>query len=347
MRTILIFLFSVSVIFSQDYNDYFSKEAEIKILVDDMNLINVQVNQLIEELQLKVEDIDIDISKKVGRYVFLTDRTLFEEVISRFEAIGPVRVKKISTKNNINALEKNAFDLMFLNEQKDAYSGELEGLDKTDKNYKELWNKTQEFNKKIYENNKMKIQLTHEVENYRIVFTVEEKRIQDLDEEGDEWFNFINMPGVESYFFNVENPDPAFSAQKYMGGSLRYLFTKGKTFFTIGILKPFMNEGTQPSTQANDIVTYTLGKDFYPRYLGRGKRTFFNPYSGFQIGGMILTSQDKIEHFFTVEPHIGIEIFKNKYVIVDVRAGYLFPLDVDLIKEFRGLTQNITFNIVF
>ena len=187
--------------------------------------------------------------------------------------------------------------------------------------------------------------LENEVENYVVNFTAEEKRVQNLDDKGD-FFRFINMPGVESFLYIVENPVEDKSAHRYFGGSLRYLFTRGKSFFTIGILKP-LDRDEDNDKQVNDIVTYTLGKDFYPRYLGRGKRTFFNPYSGAQIGGMVLTSKEGIDNIFTFEPHIGLELFKNKYVILDVRVGYIFPLDKENIKNLRGLTQNVSFNVVF
>jgi len=50
---------------------------------------------------------------------------------------------------------------------------------------------------------------------------------------------------------------------------------------------------------------------------------------------------------FTLEPHIGVELFKNKYFIIDTRVSYLFPLDKEKIKEFRGLTHNLSINFVF
>jgi hypothetical protein len=62
---------------------------------------------------------------------------------------------------------------------------------------------------------------------------------------------------------------------------------------------------------------------------------------------MVLTAKDEIRHLATLEPHLGVELFKNTYVILDIRAGYVFPLDEKMVKTLRGFTQNVTFNIVF
>lgn len=64
------------------------------------------------------------------------------------------------------------------------------------------------------------------------------------------------------------------------------------------------------------LVTY--GARMYSDFLGRGKRAFLNPYLGFRLGyGHIGYSA------FAVEGEVGLELYKSKFVMVDVNARAL------------------------
>ncbi|ORC29917.1 hypothetical protein B4O97_18575 [Marispirochaeta aestuarii] len=337
-------------IFSQqnDYNEYFAKKAQLHILVNDIDLANKRINGIISELSLKVDAINIDNQRLVSEYTLVTDKEKLDSLIQRFENLGSIDLKNIETRNNINDLEANAFEVEYLESRKLKYQQALEQVDPEadSETYRSLWNEIRETEEQLYQKRKTEMELRDDVQNSTLVFKVSEKTVQYLNDQGD-FPDFINMPGLETFLYVIENPEKEISADIYAGGALRYMFTMGKSFFTVGILKPLRGRDRDIQGQANDIVTYSIGKDFYPRYLGQGKRTYFNPYSGFQLGGMVLTSEEEITHFFTAEPHLGLEIFKNKYIIVDFRLGYLFPLDEEKVKVMRGLTNNFSVNIVF
>lgn len=347
--TTVLLLFSAKVVFSEvdSYDHYFSQEATIKILVDDMSVVNDSLKKIIKDNGLIINSMKIDNQKHKSDYVFFVENSKFEQSIKELEAFGKIDAKKVTTKNNIRPLEENDYDQEFLENQKEIYEKELLEKDRNSEGYDSLWDKKQEITKTLYDINRDKLKLISEVENSVIILEVEEISAQYFEEDEDKFFDFINMPGIETMVLVLENPDKQLSDDKYVGGALKYMVTKGKTFFTIGVLKPLDSDDSGIDSRVNDIVVYSLGKDFYPRYLGRGKRTFFNPYSGFQIGGMVITSDKEINHFFTIEPHVGLEIYKNRYVIFDMRAGYLFPMDENRAKDFRGFTQSISFNIVF
>ncbi len=328
--------------------DSFSRKASLLVVVNNIEDADKSAAALIQQFGLEIDSMDIDKQSRRSTYTLLQRDSSLEPVLEAFEKLGITQAKNIETSNNTDKLEAARYEQEFLLARQNVYQAELDAVDaeKFPEQYQHLWKELRAIEDQIYASGKLALALEKEVAFSELRLTVSEKTVQYLDD--DEMFpEFINMPGVESFLYVIENPESGQSAEVYAGGALRYLFTLGKSFFTVGILKPVSGRDASITSQANDIVTYSLGKDFYPRYLGQGKRTFLNPYSGFQFGGMVLTSEDEISHFFCAEPHVGVELFKNKYVIVDMRTGYLFPLDEDRIKTMRGLTSNFTVNIVF
>ena len=96
---------------------------------------------------------------------------------------------------------------------------------------------------------------------------------------------FVNMPGFEYSFLMVGNPKPGFSASYYNGYNLKYLFTRGKTFITLGVFKA-KDVAATDSTTLTDAFNISFGQDFYSRHFGRGARKCFNMYSGYNVGFM-------------------------------------------------------------
>lgn len=337
-----IFLFFFAL-FAQENDLSLIKNAQLDLLVNDVIIANKEINKIINEYNLLIEKGDVNNTKKICEYSLYVKYDLLDEIVSRIEQIGIIELKKIDSINYITLISNNDFDLKYLLEQKEFYHNELSLIDKKNDSYKDFFNKERDIDKQIYEKTKEKVNYEKNVSFSKIQLRVYEKTIQDLDSK-DDFINFINMPGFESKYFRLEQQDQNEINNEYLGGSLRYMFTKGRSYFSIGIMKPL---DINNNKSINDIVIYSIGKDFYPRYLGQGKNTFFNPFSGFEIGGMVLTSDESIKHMFTLEPHIGIELFKNKYFIIDTRVSYLFPLDQKKIKTLRGLTHNLSINFVF
>ena len=161
----------------------------------------------------------------------------------------------------------------------------------------------------------------------------------------DSWFSFINMPGVEARALKVENPSENRTLDLYRGFALRYMFTQGKSYVHLGVLKP--QDGSPSDSAITDIFFYDWGTDFYPRHLGKGKRKYLNLYSGFTVGGMLLGSDTDYDHTFTLGAHMGLELLKLQFIIWDVHGGYLFPLDTQWNKTLRGADLGSALNFVF
>ncbi len=327
---------------AQDLN--LKKNARINVIVNNIVMANSEMEKIIGKYNLVINTANINNSARTGDYqVFASDENLFA-VIAEIERLGLTDLKEIKSINFTAAVESTTFDLEHLKKQKEIYGGELSLMNKSDESYNELFAKERDLDERIYGTEKEIRDLVTGTRYSVVSVKLSERKIQDLDSR-DEFGGFINMPGAETKILVFENSDDPALSSAYVGGSLRYMFTKGRMYALIGVMKPV--EKGSGDDAVSDIVTYSFGKDFYPRYFGQGRNTFFNPFSGLEIGGLILTSKNDTQHMAFLEPHIGVEIFKNKYVIVDTRVGYVFPLDEEFIKSRRGLTANLSINFVF
>ena len=155
---------------------------------------------------------------------------------------------------------------------------------------------------------------------------------------------FVNMPGFEYSIFMPENPTEGISAEYYHGYMLKYLFTRGKSYITVGAFKA--NEVPQNDTlMYSDIFNISFGQDFYSRHLGRGARKFLNLYSGYNIGYMAFSGKDSSLKSAYVSPAIGIELFKNNFMLLDTKMSYILPFSDNL--HLRGFQFAAALNFVF
>jgi hypothetical protein len=343
-RTAALILALAAALGAQAQTPSLKKNATLYLIVNNVVSANADLERIIDDYGMTIGNANVNNSKKVCDYeLFVSDGDLLK-AIADMERLGLTDLKEIKSFNLSDSRETADFDLAYLKGQREIYGRELESTGKNDKAYADLFSKQRALDSQIYEKDKELRSIAKQADYSVIKVKLSEKVIQDLDSD-DDFSGFINMPGAETKFFHLENAEGNALADDYFGGSLRYMFTKGRGYFLIGVMKPL--EGDAPKGAVNDIVTYSVGKDFYPRYFGQGRNRFLNPFSGFELGGMILTSDGGIDHMFTLEPHLGIELFKNRYVIIDTRVGYLFPLDEDFIKSRRGFTHNFSINFVF
>lgn len=159
--------------------------------------------------------------------------------------------------------------------------------------------------------------------------------------------SFVNMPGFEYNYLFIENPKVGLSASLYQGIGVKYMFTRGKSYFNLGVYKAVNNNKTD-STLIRDMFNIQFGQDFYPKHFGRGKRKFLNLYTGYQAGGFIATRNNDISNGFTplVNLIIGVELFKSKHILIDNKASYFLPLS-DLNRNLRGINYGVSLNFVF
>jgi hypothetical protein len=162
---------------------------------------------------------------------------------------------------------------------------------------------------------------------------------------------FVNMPGAEYSYYRVEQPKDSITASAYQGVFLKYVFTRGKSFATLGAYKSISKDAAVGDTLAAASSVYTeffsfgFGQDYYSKHLGRGNRKFLNLYTGYTIGGMIFSNDVQNKFSGYIAPSIGLELFKNKYVLVDTKMNYVVPFKET--RHVRGLAFNASFNFVF
>jgi hypothetical protein len=156
---------------------------------------------------------------------------------------------------------------------------------------------------------------------------------------------FVNMPGVEYVALFFENPSSEFSADAYQGAQIKYLFTRGKSYLSFGLLRPISDPAKADTLAATEIFTFAFGQDFYSRRLGQGLRRAFNLYTGYQVGGAYLTSDAQNTLVWNVTPCLGLELYKSKRILLDTRAAYFIPFEHN--RELRGFMALASFNFVF
>ncbi len=160
---------------------------------------------------------------------------------------------------------------------------------------------------------------------------------------------FVNMPGVEMGLLRLENPQAGLSARFYKGYAVKYLFTRGKSYFNLGIYKPTVKAEPTDTSFVSEIFLINFGQDFYPRHFGRGQRKFLNLYTTYQVGGAILNRQSEkqdAQFIPNLNLGLGLELLKTKNILLDTKASYFLPLH-NLNRDLRGLLMQGSFSFVF
>jgi len=164
---------------------------------------------------------------------------------------------------------------------------------------------------------------------------------------GNRKVSFVNMPGVEYAYLRLDNPKAGLTSQAYQGYALKYLFTRGKSYFNLGVYKPVTKNSTDQDF-VNELFVINFGQDFYPRNFGRGRRKYLNLYTSYQIGGFILNRNNDKENDFipNLNLGLGVELLKTRHVLLDTKASYFVPLDSHS-RDLRGVLGQASFSFVF
>jgi hypothetical protein len=216
------------------------------------------------------------------------------------------------------------------------------------KNQESAMENLEENNRRISRN------LTQMKENYQTVFA--KVTINDeFSTTSNSKISFAKMPGITYNRLYIENPKNGVSRNLYTGYSMKYIFTKGKSYFQIGVIKKTNDDNFHQQiydslngNTINEFFTMEFGQDFYTRYFGRGNRKFFNLYSGYSIGGAIINrvSDENTRFLAFTNLSMGVELLKTKHILLDVKGSYFLPL-ADINRNTRGIMLIGSFNFVF
>lgn len=267
-------------------------------------------------------------------------KSIFEQFDEIIPDLGFVTSRKVNTINNITKVNDIKLEINYLKEKKLSYNQLLNKLDDKSEKYITLWNENQITEEKIFKKEKELLPLIKTTHNYEINIRIYEERTSPENSK----VSFVNMPGFEYSYLNIETPKSNVSTKNYQGYLVKYLFTKGKTFAVAGAYKSTASSITD-SSLFSELFVFGFGQDFYSRHLGRGERKFLNLYSGYTLGLMLATGINSSSCIFYLSPSIGLELFKNKYMLLDSKVTYLIPLSN--YNNLRGFTFNTSLNFVF
>jgi len=260
---------------------------------------------------------------------------------SQLAVWGFVDGRQISTVNNTFEMDKRKMELVFLKKRMETYQKELDLSQRNSEQYERYFLEIRKLEDQIFRLEKDITELAQQVSNYnyKILFQEENSTPQNSN------IAFINMPGIQYGFMKLENPTANFSASSYQGLSLKYMFTRGKSFVEIGAYRNVDKLNETDSSTISELFIYSFGQDFYPTRFGRGKRRFLNLYTGYVIGGVFATSTNSSHHFVQITPHFGIELFKSRSILLDTNVGYFIPFYQN--RSLRGWSANVAFNFLF
>ncbi len=306
----------------------------VEILVNDLENAETKVKKYVEDNKITFS--------KYNRSEYYLEIQLFidsaaaEKLSTEYKTWGYISSENILKSTYQLDIDKLNNDIAQLQKEKATYQFMTKYSDSTAKSSLGYIEKTIEIDKSIYQSElKLKELIKSNNVTYMQIKLTEEKN--STMEYSSSW---VNMPGLEYSALWIEQPNPGKTPQMMQGISLKYMFNTGKSYGVLGLYKNFGE-----STEADQMFTFAFGQDFYSRRMGRGQRKFFNLYTSLNGGVYVLNGNDQRSSSWFINPYLGLEIFKNKYFLIDNKVGYFLPYRDN--RNMRGLLYNFSFNFVF
>lgn len=334
---LLIFFFCLNS-YGQKEEKKQNSHTNVKILVKSITDVKEKFDSLLVKNNWLTTSYQINHSY-FNFTIDFTDSVKCLLLLKTVKSWGMLVDENTSSNTSKSETYSNYLYIESLKTERDQYERLASNLDSTSVKYLEFWEKIISIDKKIasYE---LEYKLNNNDKIYTLTVRFYEEEIigSDYDE------SWINMPGLEYSYLFTEQPKSGFSSSYMAGYSLKYMFNYRKTYATLGLYKS-QGFSSLSDTEVNEIYTFSLGQDFYSRKLGRGKRKFFNLYTSFNLGVLMASSQITKYKSWFANPYIGLEIFKNKHILLDNKVGYFLPFENN--RNQRGLLYNVSFNFVF
>jgi hypothetical protein len=333
----ILLLFSV-IIKAQTDSAYISTTVETDIYTTSYAVSHDKILQFLTSNHIKVQSQNeqkssLNIKFQVNESVFNAYNTLIGE-------LGYVSSNEVNATNNFQKVSELELELNYLKQQKESYRLVLEKLEVQSDRYLSIWEELKKTEEKIF--TKERELLSHR--NKENTYSVSLMLRDEITRPENNRVSFVNMPGGEFSILRIESPQAGISSDTYYGYFLKYLFTKGKSYATIGAYKS-TSKNPQDTTMFNELFSFGFGQDFYSRHFGRGDNRYFNLYSGYTIGDILATSKTVKSNIFYLSPAIGLEILKTRFILLDTKVCYFVPLSYN--KNLRGWSFNMAFNFVF
>lgn len=275
-----------------------------------------------------------------------TDIRIIDTLASQ---LGYVSNKQLTSFNNEDKLEAARIDLLTQENKKKEYEVMLIKMDSAGSpKYYQHWEKIRDIETDIAWTRKKITQLEKISPLYRVKISVNDEQSKPTNTR----ISFVNMPGVQYSCLFTESPKAGLSSPMYQGVFLKYLFTKGKSYFSLGVLKSVNTTGrivsdTISARTNTEIFNIVFGQDFYSKRFGRGNNRFMNLYVTYQVGASMYFNSKGAMTIPFANPGVGLEFFKNKNILIDGNVYYFLPLAEDYNRNMRGWMPSLSFNFVF
>jgi len=322
-------------------------QLDLKIWTTGISEASKKVDEVLKESGARIESLRLDSVERTLEARFLVPDGQIEVVRSLLAAVGSVYMNDLTVQGDSSkartAIRQLRQEQDFKRAQQALHAQELAKLDRTEEPeaWETLWNATRRLEVDTFQISRQIVEREGDMRRNLVKLRVSEPRSSDI-EEG--WFRFVNMPGGEYLWFTPGTGGPRI-AENYRGPAFRYLFTKGKSYLTVGVLESNPEVASFDSSRISEILLVSLGTDFYPRHFGQGRRTWFNLYSGAQLGGMLLSDASDSRLVWMAAPHAGMEVWKGARGLVDLKAAYYLPLSETWNRTLRGWSFSAGANI--
>lgn len=322
-------------------------QLDLKIWTTGISEASRKVDEVLKESGARIESLRLDSVEKTLDARFLVPDGQIDAVRSRLGAVGTVYMNDLTVQGDSSkartAIRQLRQELEFKRVQQSLHSLELAKLDRAQEPeaWESLWNATRRLEVDTFQISRQIVEREGDMRRNLVKLRVSEPRSSDIEES---MFRFVNMPGGEYLRFTPGTGGPRI-AESYQGPAFRYLFTRGKSYLTVGVLESDPAVASSDSSRISEILLVSLGTDFYPRHFGQGRRTWFNLYSGAQLGAMLLSDASTSRLVWMAAPHAGMEIWKGARGLVDLKAAYYLPLSETWNRNLRGWSFSAGANV--
>ena len=291
----------------------------------------------------KLTIVTVKASKDYAQYILSVNPEELFMVDTLMKQMGYISSKDFESSQVTDMLAQAKLELSYLEAKKSDYQKMQNKIDSVNSNrYYDHWNKSREIDEDIYKTQK-KIQELN-ANNSKSLLKI--RLNDDASTPTTTKVSFVNMPGVQYNYLIIENPQAGTSYHAYQGATLKYMFTKGKSYFEVGAYKAIKSDEEQKDTSAYDeLFNLSFGQDFYTSHFGRGGRRFLNLYVSYSAGCMFASSAKTNNAIAYLSPGVGLELFKNRYMIIDTKGNYFLPFTDN--RVLRGWNLSASFNFVF
>ncbi len=338
-KAILFSIFIIQSVFMMSQKTTLTgSNVNITVITLDYTTSKTSFRKFIAENNININSQDE--SKTSITATFDANKEVYVQMRTLINTWGYISNDDINTTGYQLELDEIDLEIEFMTQKKNSFEQILQQHEMKSAQYESLWREKQGLEDRIFNLKKRKTVLEKNALPYRITITIMEEMTSPVESK----VTFVNMPGVEYSYLKIENPNDTVSSAYYQGYFLKYLFTKGKSYASVGVYQSTQKPAGD-STIFSELFVMNFGQDFYSRHFGRGSNKFGNLYSGYTVGYIAASNEVRSQDIFYVSPSVGLELFKNKYILWDTKVNYLIPFSYQ--RNLRGFGLNTSINFVF